>query len=507
MNARNLCYSFENGIGHAAQPENFVVIEPEGARVGPHQQGSPAMLVLQITSEQRDQPGIAASYTFDEKGGSIGRAADNDWVLPDPEKYVSSCHAEILCRDGGFTITDTSLNGISLNGERLQRSVATALSDGDRVGIGDYQIAVSLGRRSGVETASEMPASLGFRSPSKFEPEELVETDSWSPDRILDEPQGPLLKDDPFADLEPESKQPTPKSDILEQRDPLHESYTLPKRESRIPDNWWEDETAQPSAAPVAQAPQVATKPVDVTAVPTQPSPVPVDQPPQVAAKPLDVAPMPPQPAVPMRPSDTNNAVAVFAEAAGLPLTDLSQHQQEELMRRAGGLLRQMVGGTMDVLAARASLKSEARLHMTTIQPVDNNPLKFSFNVDDGLRRLLIEPTAPGYLDPHEAVDEALQDIKAHQIATFAGLEAALKALFRQFDPARVEDDVSGQGLVGSLMPAHRKAKCWDRFREVFEDLTEQVEEDAEKLFGEEFTRAYEEQIRKVKSGILPGRR
>ena len=86
-------------------------------------------------------------------------------------------------------------------------------------------------------------------------------------------------------------------------------------------------------------------------------------------------------------------------------------------------------------------------------------------------------------------------------------MEAALKALFRQFDPARVEDDVSGQGLVGSLMPAHRKAKCWDRFREVFEDLTEQVEEDAEKLFGEEFTRAYEEQIRKVKSGILPGRR
>ncbi|MFI0377552.1 MAG: FHA domain-containing protein, partial [Candidatus Thiodiazotropha sp.] len=35
------------------------------------------------------------TVTFDEQGGSIGRRDENDWVLPDPERFISGRHAQI----------------------------------------------------------------------------------------------------------------------------------------------------------------------------------------------------------------------------------------------------------------------------------------------------------------------------------------------------------------------------------------------------------------------------
>ena len=46
------------------------------------------------------------------RGGrfSIGRAADNDWVLPDPERVLSKHHCLIEERGGEWLVTDTSSN-------------------------------------------------------------------------------------------------------------------------------------------------------------------------------------------------------------------------------------------------------------------------------------------------------------------------------------------------------------------------------------------------------------
>jgi predicted component of type VI protein secretion system len=53
------------------------------------------------------------------------------------------------------------------------------------------------------------------------------------------------------------------------------------------------------------------------------------------------------------------------------------------LGKNFGEILRVVVGGVMDVLQARQTLKNEFRLGVTTFKAADNNPLKFSANVDD----------------------------------------------------------------------------------------------------------------------------
>ena len=44
-------------------------------------------LRLTVVSEQREALGSRASIVLGIAGGSIGRAHDNDWVLPDPNCY------------------------------------------------------------------------------------------------------------------------------------------------------------------------------------------------------------------------------------------------------------------------------------------------------------------------------------------------------------------------------------------------------------------------------------
>ena len=46
------------------------------------------MLRLRVVSEQRRSLAERSSAIFSVEGGTIGRSADNDWVLPDPQRYV-----------------------------------------------------------------------------------------------------------------------------------------------------------------------------------------------------------------------------------------------------------------------------------------------------------------------------------------------------------------------------------------------------------------------------------
>src|SRR5690606_37228019 len=87
-----------------------------------------------------------ASQTFNEQGGTLGRAETNTWVLPDPDKFLSSCHCEVLFNADRYYLLDLSTNGTFLNGshEPLGKGTKAPLDDGDFFEIGDYRFSVTL---------------------------------------------------------------------------------------------------------------------------------------------------------------------------------------------------------------------------------------------------------------------------------------------------------------------------------------------------------------------------
>ena len=75
-------------------------------------------LKLEIVSEHREIVGDDAVREFREEGGTIGRSLNNDWILPDPDKFISGKHATIDCKGGIYYLADISTNGVYINDER-----------------------------------------------------------------------------------------------------------------------------------------------------------------------------------------------------------------------------------------------------------------------------------------------------------------------------------------------------------------------------------------------------
>jgi predicted component of type VI protein secretion system len=119
------------------------------------------LLALSIVSEQGAALGPSAYKVFDERGGTIGRIAANDWVLPDPQNFVSSRHALVIARGGMFYLEDKSSNGTFINAadQPTSRPEPQPLQDGDRLYIGDYEIIVQLIPSAPDEIVAKTPAA------------------------------------------------------------------------------------------------------------------------------------------------------------------------------------------------------------------------------------------------------------------------------------------------------------------------------------------------------------
>jgi type VI secretion system protein ImpI len=103
-------------------------------------------LRLKIISENAAAAGEHPRWTFGVNGGHIGRNNSNDWVLRDPERFVSGRHAAIEHRGGTWWLRDTSTNGTFVNDsdEALGPERPHQLAQGDRFRIGEYEIEVEI---------------------------------------------------------------------------------------------------------------------------------------------------------------------------------------------------------------------------------------------------------------------------------------------------------------------------------------------------------------------------
>ena len=129
------------------------------------------MLRLRVVSEQRRSLAERSSATFSVEGGTIGRSADNDWVLPDPQRYVSAHHARVQFRAGHFYLQDVSTNGVYVNDDMeplaKRGSAGYRLANGDLLRMGDYHILAALEARAAPEhpAAAAVPTSIHVLRP------------------------------------------------------------------------------------------------------------------------------------------------------------------------------------------------------------------------------------------------------------------------------------------------------------------------------------------------------
>jgi type VI secretion system FHA domain protein len=236
---------------------------------------------------------------------------------------------------------------------------------------------------------------------------------------------------------------------------------------------------------------------ISLPAAPARPAKPPVEaRPPVDQSRPAAQVPAPRSPAraraaAPAEHARDSSLARVLA-GAGIDSSVVTP----DLDRNFGQILRVVVAGVIDVLQARQRLKDEFRMRVTTFKAAQNNPLKFSANVDDALYNLLVKRNA-AFLGPVDAFEDAFEDIRNHQMAMLAGVRVAFEAVLAQFHPDRMQEEFDRQAR-GSLVPG--KLRYWDQYRERFNDMVSDADASFRELFGEEFAKAYEEQLERLKA-------
>lgn len=167
-------------------------------------------------------------------------------------------------------------------------------------------------------------------------------------------------------------------------------------------------------------------------------------------------------------------------------------------METLGKLVATSVEGTMGLISQRALVKREVNADVTMVVLRKNNPLKFFPDSQTVLTQML-RKKMPGFMTPAEAMEDAFQDLRAHQLGVVAGMKAAMDALQKKFEPSGFARLLPVPTLMDKMNPARRKADMWDHFVEMFEDLSLESKDEFQTLFGKEFLAAYEREVERAR--------
>lgn len=510
-------------------------------------------IVISIVKLPESAVDTKATHTFAIQGGTIGRGSDNQWVLDDPERFISSKHSEISFENGQYYLTDLSTNGTFSNGaaEPIGKGNTIQLNDGDKFALGEYEFLASAWQAEEQPSTSSLETSANFsqgpfadsvqapiqQNDNLPEQDYFASVNSPQTDDFASSFAGHVSSSDSLFSPEPIEVDPLvaldnarqiPEANPFEsnayssvshsdQADPMQQAVSWPEstiETGGIPDDWNDDliestpapinkanfyvdqskhedssvnKTAEDKKSALEKANEKILAEIAILKKQAQRQALQ-----QQIEKNTQTAP---PDAKKTKRTSTNNEQSLI-DALGLNENNLSDEKVIEINQVVGELVRETITGMMQVLSSRNTIKNEFRMNVTTIQPVENNPLKFSANVDDAIENMFIKD-GNAYKKPVEAIKEGFEGIAEHQIAILAGIRTAFTGVLERFDPAVLEKRFEQFNKSG-IIPGLNKAKNWESYNQYYKELVDDMDNSFQHLFGYEFVQAYEEQLQKL---------
>jgi type VI secretion system FHA domain protein len=378
---------------------------------------------------------------------SIGRGANNNWVLPDSKRYLSSRHCVIEFRSGGWKIRDYSLNGTFLNEEDkpIGEGAVRDLSHGDHLRLGPYELEVRLTEQPAQPIS---PTSTDLANPFNLDP--------FAPGPSVQQPAHDALLDNPRPGDPLDGTFPAAPVTLPHDYNPLDDDHLGPAPgahpagdgfpgaggDALLPEDW--DRDFALDGAPPRSAPQGAG----------------VDE-------------------------------LLRSFLRGARLENARPADPAAAMQAMGAVFREVVHGLRRVMMARRDVKTEFRIEPTGVPPQGNNPLKLSTSDDDALAALL-GAGRRGEMTAEGAIAQALTEIRLHELASLAAMQSAVGTLLADLDPEKLSRSAGEGGL--NFVAGQRKARAWDAFEAEYKRLSQALDG----AFGKAFVAAYEKALAEI---------
>ncbi|KKO46697.1 hypothetical protein WG68_05285 [Arsukibacterium ikkense] len=448
------------------------------------------LLELSVLSYHRLSPRQVALKRFDSNGGTLGRAEHADWHLPDPERVVSSIHAQISFIDNAFWITDCSTNGLFVNRSvtALGQGNRHRLADEDLLCLGDYEIKAAIVNASQAATASpaqrnDVKNHAQLTSAAELPYAQLTNNNenigvvpqplglavnqlqqAASPGSVSGRPgiSGDSSAHNPAMAANAASAALYNNADVLANDNMLSESFTPPQ--SMIPDDWqpqWQqqslpDEPLELAIASTADSSAARTVIIDQT--------------------------------------NAQQCLQAFLSALNVPAPAEQQLQNPAWWSQLGEALQASLQGVIDVMRSRSEMKSNLRVNQTTFQQRENNPLKFSATISEAFHNLF-NNNASSFMAPRQAITAAFADISQHEAAIIAGAAGAMQGMLAQLAPQLLEQRDFGASFIDKVNPTQRYSRYWSLYQALHQELQAEVTRTAKGGVNDDFIRAYEDYL------------
>ncbi len=414
-------------------------------------------LIFDLVNKEQLSPALKSSVTFRDAGGTIGRAETATWKLTDRSRHISGVHAEVSYDNGVYYLTDRSTNGTFDAGKnaRLQKNEDYPIAHGDSFRMGNFMFKARI-----------------IQDAERFTHQQFGELANISA----------LIPDDEFLDVDPMAMLDRPESD-----EQFLASFSAQDDELMAFDESQYD-LNEPFQSPTlvadvtVQTPDLLTELAITDPVPLRPVPVKTPKPARVTTS-ADVE----------SDVESSSLLTLLGQALDFDFSKLTPAETELARPNLGALAKQTIQGLQQVLRTRAEIKNKLRLGNTMLQESGNNPLKLSGNYAQTLNNLLLAQS--GYLAGPQAIRQALKDLQAHQVASFAASRTLLDSAFEQFSPTQLiyRFETSGQPTKWG----NKQAYYWQQYQLHHQKMAAD-QEWRHSQFIHDYARVYEEQAQYI---------
>ena len=428
-------------------------------------------LRLRVISEHRSRMGDKSTFVFGVSGGSIGRSAENDWVLPDDMRYVSGRHARIVFHKGRYLLQDTSSNGTYVNDieKPLGNQNPHELKSGDILRIGEYHVQVqidsatdfslddsALYKRNSGSTSTRRrvpPADLG----ASLRLENLLEA---SNDISSDE----LKPVNAFGQA------------VSSRTRALMQTQDLPKEPPTNPEL---DVDSEAVARRIARLARGAEK--------TQRE--------KAAQQPAPTLASPPAPAVAPDPPAANNTpgLQAFCRGAGIGPETLPVDAHARMLHLAGQLLRESLLGLKESNRTQQDQRNQLRVTYEKEHPAGMVPSLERHSVEELIQELLKAHDSRRF-DAVQWLRASFQGGRQHEDAVIRAMFAAFIDFIGRLDP---------RDLATRFERSSRRKSMgnWELYGEFYRSLCETPPGTLPHIFVETFAQSYDQVARETGEG------
>ena len=432
------------------------------------------MLRLKIVSDQRRTLAERSSAVFSVEGGTIGRSADNDWVLPDPSRYVSAHHARVQFREGHFYLQDVSTNGVYVNDETeplaKRGSSGYRLSNGDMLRMGEYHIVAAVdGAKAEASQAQEEP--LAAAVPTSIQALRTLKRFDRDIGAPINLEELLLPSEDPAAVLPVnaygQAVTSGPVRALARTLDPLP-PLRSPAREPEAEASSYAPPAALADAGSVESNSQRLARLAEAVGR---------------------------EPKNPIALEDMRSGLEAFCRGAGIASESLPADAQGRLLHLAGRLFREGFVGFKDLERTRADTRNRYRIESVAPEADDPRPSLAQLSVEDLMIALFLQHEGRR-LDSVQWLRETVGESKVHEQACAQATRAAFVEFLDRLDPAELEARFERAARRGKARTAD-KAQYWDLFTTFYRNLIEMPADHLPHTFVEAFGAAYREALKK----------